>query len=171
MNHTWTVVAKVGGVVIVAIVLILGVEMLLTPASVAAERETRRGELAAVSGSYTVGAVVSFDTAGESFTVWPLLDDEERTTAVIVTVEEAGYRSRLRLLVTVDRLLEITAFSIPERFESPSVELVLARPAISARMAQGEIDGLSGATITAEAIDRALDRARSVAGSFFREVP
>ncbi|MCG8479951.1 MAG: FMN-binding protein, partial [Spirochaetales bacterium] len=171
MNHTWTVVAKVGGVVIVAVVLILGIEMLLTPAVVAVERDLRRMELAAVSGSYTAAAAVSYEAAGDSFTLWPLLDDGERAPAVIVMVEEIGYRSRLRLLVAVNRRLEITAFSIPQRFESPSVERVFARPATSARMARGEIHGLSGATITAEAIDRALGRARSVAGAYFREAP
>ncbi|MCG8477870.1 MAG: FMN-binding protein [Spirochaetales bacterium] len=171
MNHTWTVITKFGGVVIVAVVLILGIEMLAAPAVAAVEGEVLRMELAALSGSYTVGAAVSYEVAGDSFTVRPLLDEGERASAVIVAVEEVGYRSRLRFLVAVDRRLEITAFSIPERFESPSVERVLTRSANSARMARGEIDGLSGATITAEAIDRALGTARSVAGAYFREMP
>ena len=170
MNHTWNVVARVIGVVIVAVVLILGIEMILAPAAAVVEGAERRAELAAVSGSYLVAEAVHYEIGGGSFEMWPLLDEEEGAQGVIVSVEETGYRSRLRVLIAVDRDSRIIAFSVPERFESPSVERVLARPAVIARMARGEIDGLSSATITAEAIDRARSTARSVARAYFREV-
>lgn len=145
--------------------------MLVAPAIDAVEREARRAQLALVSGSYRVAEGTSYEGPSESVSLWPLLDEGGSIRAVVVAVDEIGYRSRLRLLIAVDRDSRVTAFSIPERFESPSVERVLARPATETRMARGEIDGLSGATITADAIARAHTTARVVARSYFREVP
>lgn len=145
-----------------------------------AAAEARQAAIAAVLPSFDNDPIAEADTIEEGIIVFPARKGGESVGTAVQTYSDNGFSGNITLLVGLDKSGKVTGYRVLSHAETPGLGAKMdtwfaykgTGHDVSGRKAPftvskdgGDIDAITGATITSRAFLEALNKASQAAGS------